>query len=120
MDKEKFQQLIRLATSRETSADANGWSEENPLWGHCAVVSLLAQDYFGGGVYRASLEGTEFSDSGSHYRNEVHDFTQEQFGDVVLNLFFEPRTREYLLSNDNTRLRYNLLKAAFERLLADL
>lgn len=117
MNKAEFLQLIQKACQRETSADPDGWSDDNPTWGHCAVVALLAQDFFGGQILRASLNETPFASSGSHYRNESDDFTEEQFGGFQLNLFFEPRTREYLLSNINTATRYQLLKAAFEALL---
>ena len=117
MNKSEFTQLVTQACKRETSADPYGWSEENPTWGHCAVVALLAQDYFGGEILRASLAGTPFETSGSHYRNKDDDFTEGQFGGSQLDLIFEPRTREYLLSNIDTATRYNLLKAAFDALL---
>jgi len=80
---------------------------------------LLAQDYFGGEILRASLENTPFVAGRSHYRNENEDFTKEQFGNIPLDLIFEPRTREYLLSNSNTALRYQILKATFKSLLAE-
>ena len=120
MDKVEFQNIIRKAGSRETSADPENWSAENPLWGHCAVVSLLAQDYFGGLILRTSLEGTAFAESSSHYKNEKCDFTDGQFlGNTPSNLDYQPKTREYLLSNDNTFLRYTLLKSNFELLLSN-
>jgi hypothetical protein len=117
MDKSEFAQLITQACHRETSADPKGWNEDNATWGHCAVVALLAQDYYGGQILRASLAGTPFESSGSHYRNEDDDFTENQFGDAQLDLMFEPRSREYLLSNLNTATRYQLLKTAFNELL---
>ena len=117
MNKIEFQDVVRQASSIITSADAEGWTEQNPLWGHCAVVALLAQDYFGGTILRASLEGTPFHESSSHYRNEAFDFTEEQFAGNTPDLTYEIRTREYLLSNEDTGLRYQLLKAAFEQLL---
>lgn len=119
MDVLQFQKLIKQSCQRETSNDPNGWSDSNPTWGHCAVVSLLAQDYFGGQILRASLGNTPFATSSSHYRNDIYDFTAEQFGNTVLNLIFEPRSREYLLSNQNTATRYILLKSMFESLIDD-
>lgn len=118
METKQFQDLIREAAAREMSADPENWSESNPLWGLCAVATLLGHDYFGGEILRASLLETQFADSGSHYRNEVADFTEEQFRGAELELKYEPRTREYLTSNANTYARYLLLKAAFDALLA--
>jgi deoxycytidylate deaminase len=96
--------LLRIA-SRETSSNPEGWVKENPLYGHCAVVSVIAQNLFGGNLLRTSLKGTEFEDMGSHYINEIDgrmiDFTKSQFGDSYESLQqkfnFEPRTREYVL-----------------------
>lgn len=119
MNKTEFATLVRLACKRESSIDPSSWSENNPTWGHCAVVALLAQDYFGGQILRASLEDTPFASSGSHYRNEENDFTEEQFGTLSLDLTFEPKTRAYLLSNINTATRYQILKQAFEALLTE-
>ena len=99
---------------------------KNPLWGHCAVVSLLANDYFGGGFVRAFLDNTPFADIGSHYWNILpdgteQDFTREQFGDAGLQLAGKttrsdgkPIDREYLLKNPETKKRYELLRARFE------
>lgn len=118
METKKFAQLVKLSCKKDTSADPAGWSENNPTWGHCAVVALLAQDYFGGQILRASLKDTPYKSSGSHYRNEDIDFTEEQFGNIQLVLHFEPRSRDYLLSNANTALRYALLKQRFEDFLS--
>lgn len=66
--KENFSSLIKKITSKDTSADPENWTSSNPLWGHCAVVSLLAQNYFGGDLIRASLEHIpEYSYLKSHY-----------------------------------------------------
>jgi len=86
------------------------------------VVSLLANDHFGGGFIRAPLDGTPFANVGSHYWNILpdgteHDFTREQFGGVELQLAGKPTKsdgkpidREYLLKNPETKRRYRLLR----------
>lgn len=51
-----FLDLIKKSARKETSFDPENWNEDNPLRGHCAVVSLLAQDYFGGELIRGSLK----------------------------------------------------------------
>ena len=104
--------------SRETSLDEQGWTPENPAWGHCAVASLVAQDLLGGELLRYDLSGTPFASMRSHYRNHlpdgtVLDFTQDQFQGNVPELP-EPavRKREEVLDPvkyPKTVERYKLL-----------
>ncbi len=108
--------------SRETSSDPNGYTDTNPLWGHGAVVALLVQDVFGGDLLRASLEGTPFAKMRSHYWNRlpggmVLDFTASQFGEVYPISFSqaEVRSRDYVLSNQETKTRYELLKKFYDQ-----
>jgi len=123
--KEQFQQAIIQSGKRETSATPEQWSQENPTLGHCAVVALLAQDIFGGDLLRASLEGTEFAYARSHYWNRLADgsevdFTEPQFQGRRPQLEGEVRTREHVLSNEQTKLRYELLKIALMLALAEV
>ena len=125
---QRFQKLLLKACAKETSFDPDGWTPENPLWGHCAVVSLLANDYFGGIFVRAFLDETPFSSVGSHYWNILADgteidFTRDQFGDTDLRLVGKPTKsdgklidRDYLLKNAETKKRYDLLWVTFESL----
>ena len=115
-----FADLLLRICDKETSQDPAGWTKENPLWGHCAVVALLAQDIFGGEILRASLEGTRFAKMRSHYWNRLLvfgevDFTGKQFGDNYPR-GLEPivRERAYLLSNPETKKRYKLLAKRFK------
>ena len=119
--KEKFQEIIEIICSDDTSADPKHWSAENPTWGHCAVVALLAQDQFGGALIRQSFENVEgFGHLLSHYSNKLAggsevDFTQEQFqGRLPQGLIKEERPRERVLSYPDTKRRYELLKDRFE------
>ena len=50
---EQFKQLLPSICDKETTQDAEHWTAENPLCGHCAVVSLVAQNLFGGELLRA-------------------------------------------------------------------
>ncbi len=115
-----FKTLLPLICDSETSADPDNWTSENPLWGHCAVVSLLAQDIFDGELLRASLaDYPEFAHMRSHYWNRLpngtnEDFTASQFGRrYPVNLVAEPRDRSYVLSHPETARRYNLLVERF-------
>lgn len=116
---EEFKKLLPKICDRETTLDPDGWTPENPLWGHCAVVSVLAQQLFGGELLRASLEDTEFADMRSHYWNRlfdgaVEDFTAPQFGDnYPKGLKAETRTAEYVLSNPETNKRYLILVSRY-------
>jgi hypothetical protein len=118
INQEQFQKAVILSGSRETSLSPEGWNEENPTFGHCAIVALLAQDVFGGELLRASLVDTEFASSRSHYWNLLPDgsevdFTEAQFDGRKPHLVGEVRTREYVLTNELTRQRYELLKTLF-------
>jgi len=121
MSIEEFYKIVPSICSRETSADPENWNEENPTWGHCAVVSLLAQDQFDGTLLRRSLEkvpGLEYLRS--HYSNKLPDnteidFTLEQFeGKLPSNISAEERPRERILSYPDTQRRYEILKKRFE------
>ncbi len=84
------------------------WSEENPSLGQCAITALIVNDIFGGKIMRC------MASSGSHYYNMIDDklidLTVEQFkGEIPGYDKGEERTREYLLSNDDTKKRYKKL-----------
>ncbi|OGM11833.1 hypothetical protein A2Z22_00115 [Candidatus Woesebacteria bacterium RBG_16_34_12] len=119
-----FEKILPTICDRETSQDATGWTKENPLWGHCAVVTLIAQDIWGGKLLRASLENIPgFQHFRSHYWNLLptgieRDFTRSQFGDSYpLNLTGVERNREYVLSFPETAKRYELLQGRLKELL---
>lgn len=112
---EMFEKNLRNVCDRETSQDPDGWSPENPLWGHCAIVSLAAQELFGGELLRASLADIPgYEHMRSHYWNKIadgteKDFTRAQFLDKYpKGLVPEKRTREYVLSFPEKERRYQL------------
>lgn len=112
---EQFEKILPKICDKKTSSDPDGWTPQNPLWGHCAVVSLVAQNLFGGTLLRASLENTQFAAMRSHYWNwpldQAHvDFTKDQFGDSYPELANPAiRERSYLFSSAETLKRYKLL-----------
>ena len=121
INKETFLTILKQIVSSETSADPAHWSNENVLWGHCAVATLLAQDYFGGTLLRGSLEDTKYKHLRSHYWNrlpngEEVDFTSSQYTDIsIKDLQGEERPRERVLSYPDTVRRYKILKEKFEQ-----
>lgn len=120
MNQELFLKILTIVAAKDTSADPEGWTPANPLWGHCAVVSLMAQDYFGGVLVRGSLEGiSKYAYLRSHFWNRLPegeiDFTAAQFGDLKCDdLPKEVRPREHVLCHPDTQRRYALLKSRFE------
>ena len=107
IDFKAFEDLLHRVCSKETSLSPEGWAKENPLYGHCAVVSLVAQNLYGGDLIRASLDDTPFANMGTHYINRIggvnKDFTAPQFGDnYPSGLQFVPKTRDYVLYDPST------------------
>ena len=110
MEIRQLKQLLIQSWNLETCAPGlrNEWNEENPSLGQCAITALIVNDFFGGKIMRC------MASSGSHYYNiiddELVDLTVEQFlGEIPQYENGEERTREYLLSNEDTKNRYLLL-----------
>jgi hypothetical protein len=112
---------LSLALLRAWCADTarGSWRVDVPALNQCAVTALIVQDYFGGDLKRQAL-----NDGDSHYWNDLPyfsevDLTFSQFavtkqfgvGDVIT------RSREYVLSFPDTKIRYELLKKRVERFL---
>jgi hypothetical protein len=113
MDKlDLVRKLMLKVYSADTSFNPSGWSKENPTYGHCAVVSLVLNDWLDAKIAKVKVNGE------SHYFNiidgNIIDLTGDQFGHEVDYSNMEMSTREYLLSNENTKERYELLKKRFE------
>lgn len=73
------------------------------------MTALVVQDHFGGDLIRAVVCGE------SHYWNRLPlvgdvDLTSRQFERYVLEGPPELRPREYILSFEDTRRRYELLR----------
>ena len=116
---DEFRALLPRICDQETSADPKGWTRENTLYAHCAVVALLAQDVFSGSLLRASLEPfLEFAHMRSHYWNRLpsvgeRDFTEPQFLGRRPSLVGELRERPKHLK---TVRRYKLLTLRLAKL----
>jgi len=115
--------VLTKALHKSWSADtssAAGWTEANSTKGQCAVSACVVQDYFGGDILNtvATLPNSE---TVSHYLNvvdgETIDLTREQFPEGTT--FTKPATktgryastREYCLSFESTRRRYEKLRS---------
>jgi hypothetical protein len=106
-DKASLFAAIRHAWAADTSVDP-AWSSTCPARGQCAVTALVVQDYLGGQLVRAEVDGI------SHYWNRISeeevDLTREQFvGFAPVDI--NSRSRYYILSFSDTAKRYETLKA---------
>lgn len=115
-----LKELLICSWDKDTCSPGlrSGWSEENPSLGQCAITSLIVNDFFGGKIMRC------MASSGSHYYNmiddERYDLTVEQFlGEIPQYENGEERTREYLLSNEDTKNRYLLLNKNLQRVIKE-
>ncbi len=114
---------MRKSWSKETSYCPDEWNEENPAVGQCAVSALVANDYFGGKIIWSEVllsDGQKIS----HYFNLIAgqevDLTRSQFpAGTIIPAGVEKKksftsTRKFMLSNENTKRRYGLLKEKVE------
>ncbi len=116
---EALRQALRAAWSAATSK-APAWTETNRAKGQCAVTACVVQDYLGGEILH-TIATVPSGNTVSHYFNiiggETVDCTHEQFPDGTV--FSEPApktkgfpsTRDYCLSYNDTKQRYDLLSS---------
>ncbi|MDD4878437.1 MAG: hypothetical protein PHO02_05380 [Candidatus Nanoarchaeia archaeon] len=119
MEISQLEKALLDSWDADTSSDSASWTKENPAWGQCAVTSLIVNDYLGGKLVWANavLPGGK---SISHYFNNIDgkeiDLTRRQFPDGTLipegidKFKTFPSTRDYVLSFEATRTRYEKLK----------
>ena len=83
------------------------WDDDKKCLGQGAVAALVLNDFLGGKIMRCE------SEFGSHYynliKNEIVDITASQFETTPNYKTSIERTREYLLSNEDTKKRYKIL-----------
>ena len=112
-------QKLHKVYSKETcySKCREAWSSNNPTFGHCAIVALIVNDYFGGDICKINKDGI------SHYfnyiGNEIIDLTSSQFDDDLYYTDRIVRDRKGLLENPETFERYSTLKEKLDLLLID-
>ena len=104
------EKLSSSAWRKETSYWPDEWSDEVPSIGQCAITSLLVQDFLGGDIEEVVVE-----DGRVHFRNIVPtlgtvDLTEDQFPEDIGFIHSKPATRQEILTNEDTRKRYSLLR----------
>lgn len=124
MELNRLEEILKLAWCKETSATPDRWTNENPALGQCAITALIVNDYFGGKLVWAEAVLPDGKKE-SHYFNEIegkqYDLTRSQFpeGTLIPGGIDKTKscltTRDYVLSFQLTKDRYNLLKDLIEK-----
>ena len=117
MDLKYLQELLNRCYTKELCYPkvSQNWSANNKFYGMCAITALILNDYFSGKLGKIYVEDI------SHYFNiindKVVDFTSSQFRYEVNYSNYELVDRHIMLQNENTKLRYQMLKSQLEKLL---
>lgn len=120
MKLDKLEKILINIYSKETCYPdcKEQWNIDNKTLGHCAIVALLINDYFGGNICKIKINGI------SHYFNIINDkiidFTSDQFKvDKIDYSNYVIKTRDEVLNNEDTNERYQLLKLKVKLNLID-
>lgn len=123
--KDVLDYAIERSWSGETSTSAE-WSPANPALGQCAVTACVRHDYLGGDIWNQIVtlpDGTTESHYFNVFDGEPDDMTKQQFPDGTTFGDVGPKTKEfdstydYILSRDDTRVRYQKLSDTVRRLI---
>lgn len=126
MDIEKLESALKQSFSAETCQGRNVWQKDNPAYGHCALVVLIVQDYFGGEIVFASAKlpnNKEVKHYFNKINNEIIDLTRSQFpSDTIITPKIIPKDfygdiRKTLLSYSETLRKYNILREKIEKII---
>ena len=120
MELDKLETILNSLYSKETCYPEcrNQWNDDNKTLGHCAIVALIINDYFGGYICKIKVNNI------SHYFNlidgEIVDLTSEQFKiNDISYANYVIKTREDVLMNEDTKKRYEILKLKIKLCLID-
>jgi len=117
---------LEASWSGDTAYNKSDWTPENPARGQCVVSSLVVQDYLGGDLVKCAVDAENLQES--HYFNKLDDGTMldvtgKQYTFPV-NFRLVPVShegfesiRDKRLSDDDTRLRYKILKSRVDSFL---
>lgn len=110
---DKLIYFLKLNYNEKTCYSKVKWDITNPSLGHCAVASLIIQDYFSGKIAKIKVDGI------SHYFNiidtKIVDVTKDQFkGLEVSYTNYIIKDRNELLCDTETFQRYTEYKLFVE------
>ena len=116
ISEKEFEQILPKICNISVSYVPEGWTPDNPLYGTCVPVSLVAKRIFGGKLLRADLEPfPKFRHMKFHWVNllpdkRIKDFTQDQFGDdYPEGMKYVQKSPSSILRFDNVAYRSELL-----------
>jgi hypothetical protein len=114
-----IEDALKEVWCKETCADPDNWTKENPAYGQCAVTSMLVYNLLDAKIMRVVLPN-----GSSHYFNLLNDtiidYTAKQFDYVIDYTDAETRSCEYLLNNEDTKRRFYLLMDKFFNLTRNI
>ena len=120
MELDKLETILNSLYSKEICYPEcrNQWNDDNKTLGHCAIVALIINDYFGGNICKIKVNNI------SHYFNlidgEIVDLTSGQFKNNNISYSdYIIKTREDVLMNEDTKKRYEILKLKVKLSLID-
>lgn len=120
MELAKLKGILNTLYSKETCYPdcRNQWNNENKTLGHCAIVALLLNDYYGGDICKIKVNNI------SHYFNliddKIIDLTSDQFkSDKIDYTDYVIKNRDDVLKNEDTKKRYEILKLKVKLSLID-
>lgn len=116
---------LTMSYDSEILANPDGWTPENPAYGHCSAAAQIIQDLFGGEIYgfRFSVKRWGGRVLGGHFLNVLSDgrrvdFTKSQFpADFPYEEIMDPKNgrlveREEQFGNAGSAGNYARLKKA--------
>lgn len=119
MTLELLQKYLYKVYSKDTCYPScrDDWKNDNPTLGHCAIVSLIVNDYFDGEIYKIKVDGI------SHYFNlidsNIVDFTSNQFNKEINYNDKIKKDRLEILQDEDTLSRYKMLKMRLQLIIED-
>ncbi len=121
----QLENVLKRAWSKDSSY-YYAFDENNPALGQCAVTALIVNDYFGGKIVWCEVTRPD-GQKISHYFNKIGnneiDLTRSQFPEgTIVPAGIEKKkefatTRDFILSNEDTKARYLILKNKINNLL---
>lgn len=123
---EKITKALQASWREDTCYESNDWSTDNPARGQCVVSCFVVNDYLGGSFQKYRVTGAVQE---KHYCNILwngvrvdttlgqYDNLEVSLKPVEIDLKGYANCRAKLLSDGDTRRRYEILKAQVAAIL---
>ncbi|MFA7298463.1 MAG: hypothetical protein WC010_02340 [Candidatus Absconditabacterales bacterium] len=121
---DNFPHIIKKCRSRETSADSEKWSQNNPSYRQCLITALLANEFLGLDIYAEKVRLDNDFNAYHFFNKDTNNqdirFCEEQFDNekILTKKRQRPMNKErmeiILERNPEVNQRYNILKQRFQ------